>query len=58
MRALCRSGPWLLVLGVVLAGCSNSGGPASKGPAGPANTDATQPSAGASDVTLVVEGMT
>ena len=60
MRALCRSGPWVVALGVALAGCSNPNGPVSKGPARPSPSDAasTEASVGAPDVTLMVPGMT
>jgi hypothetical protein len=56
MRAVFRSGPLLLALGVALIGCSRSSGPAANAPPRPAGVEA--PTAGRPDVTLVVEGMT
>jgi len=59
MRTLCRSGPWLVALGVALAGCSNASGPTSKAPAGSSPTGVTSSAeAGTTDVTLLVPGMT
>jgi hypothetical protein len=50
---LFRSGPWLLALGVVLTGCSQSGDRSPKASV-PSSVEVVP---GASEVVLTVEGM-